>query len=79
MCEGTKIFVEGECVNPPRECGNGVIDSPEECDDGRRRNGDGCSRRCTIEEGYSCEIVDSLSVCTLDPVCGNGLFEQRGS
>ncbi len=30
-------------------CGNGEIEKNEECDDGNRRNGDGCSARCRIE------------------------------
>jgi len=31
-------------------CGNDVIDEGEECDDGNRMNGDGCSKYCKIEE-----------------------------
>ena len=31
-------------------CGDGVVDEGEECDDGNRMNGDGCSKRCRIEE-----------------------------
>jgi len=30
-------------------CGNGVVESGEECDDGNTTNGDGCSANCTIE------------------------------
>ena len=30
-------------------CGNGVIDSNEECDDGNRENEDGCSEECRVE------------------------------
>ena len=44
------------------ECGNGVIDLDEECDDGNLLNGDGCSASCRIEvcgDG----IVDSTGVC----------------
>ncbi len=31
------------------ECGNGVLDGPEECDDGNQVSGDGCSNECTTE------------------------------
>ncbi len=30
-------------------CGNGIIVSPETCDDGNTQNGDGCSESCLIE------------------------------
>jgi cysteine-rich repeat protein len=43
-------------------CGNGVIDSMEQCDDGGTTAGDGCSATCTVEAGYSC--AGSPSVCT---------------
>ena len=39
------------------ECGNGVVDSGEECDDGGKANGDGCSASCTVERDpatYTC-------------------------
>jgi cysteine-rich repeat protein len=31
-------------------CGNGVLEIPEECDDGNLAGGDGCSSTCLIEE-----------------------------
>jgi cysteine-rich repeat protein len=33
------------------ECGNGILDPGEQCDDGNRINGDGCSADCMIECG----------------------------
>lgn len=30
------------------ECGNGVVDPGEQCDDGNTRNGDGCQADCTL-------------------------------
>lgn len=33
----------------PATCGNGVLESPEECDDGDPADGDGCSATCTLE------------------------------
>ena len=33
----------------PTQCGNGVIESGEECDDSNVGNGDGCSSSCKKE------------------------------
>lgn len=30
-------------------CGNGIWESPEQCDDGNKVNDDGCSSRCLLE------------------------------
>ena len=35
-------------------CGNGVLDADEECDDGNRRNRDGCDRNCVLEGNSRC-------------------------
>ncbi|WNG44511.1 DUF4215 domain-containing protein [Archangium minus] len=43
-------------------CGDGVMlpgDTTEQCDDGNTRAHDGCSPTCQIEEGFSCEFVES--------------------
>lgn len=37
-----------------RECGDGVLQAGETCDDGNLTNGDGCSAACAIEAGYTC-------------------------
>lgn len=43
-------------------CGNNLLETGEQCDDGNTVNGDGCSSTCLIEgEGV--------------PVCGNGIIE----
>jgi len=34
---------------PPPVCGDGHVDSGEQCDDGNTANGDGCSATCTTE------------------------------
>jgi len=39
---------------PPSDCGNIVIDAGEQCDDGNRLIGDGCSDTCQIESGWQC-------------------------
>ncbi|MGB8296791.1 MAG: myxococcus cysteine-rich repeat containing protein [Polyangia bacterium] len=39
----------------PKNCGNGVIDIGEYCDDGNTVSGDGCTD-CTIDPGWQCPL-----------------------
>ncbi len=57
----TSVDVKSEPQAPI--CGNGKIETGEQCDDGNTINGDGCSNQCSVER----RIVD--------PVCGNGIKE----
>jgi cysteine-rich repeat protein len=43
-------------------CGNGLLEAPEQCDDGNSVSGDGCSS-CAIDYGYVCTGT-APSVCT---------------
>ena len=36
------------------ECGNGLIEASEVCDDGNTLIGDGCSFQCSVEVGWAC-------------------------
>jgi cysteine-rich repeat protein len=54
------ILARGEAVSPIL-CGNGLLETGEECDDGNVTNGDGCSAQCKIE------IPTSF--------CGDGIFD----
>src|SRR5437016_10401096 len=38
-------------------CGNGVVETGEECDDGNTVAGDGCSSTCTIELSAGCVLI----------------------
>lgn len=38
-----------DCTAPPAGCGNGIVESGEECDDGNTHNGDGCNLNCQAE------------------------------
>ncbi|MGC6418575.1 MAG: hypothetical protein ACON3Z_15740 [Bradymonadia bacterium] len=62
------------------DCGNGVVDTGEACDDGNHEAGDGCDRRCAQEPrpiGAVCEYtpcadgLECLGVAAADfePVC----------
>lgn len=46
-----------DCSCP--NCGNGVLDPAEECDDGDTDPGDGCNAVCGIEAGYHCVLQPS--------------------
>jgi len=45
----------------PPECGDGVIEGIEACDDANTASGDGCSATCEVEPGFVCS--DQPSVC----------------
>ena len=56
------VFTVSEIAFSQQECGNGVVEDPEECDDGNTDDGDGCSANCIIEPGATCD--DSMpSMC----------------
>ncbi|MBN2015545.1 DUF4215 domain-containing protein [Candidatus Dojkabacteria bacterium] len=59
---------EGTCTST-FNCGDGVIQIDEECDDGGTGGGDGCSSVCTIESGWNCSSEPSS--CT--EICGDGI------
>jgi cysteine-rich repeat protein len=53
-------------------CGNGILDTAESCDDGNSNSGDGCSSKCTVEDGWTCNTpTGGTSTCT--PICGDGV------
>lgn len=45
-------------------CGDGMLDLLDFCDDGNSANGDGCSSKCEVEDGYECDDAEP-SVCTM--------------
>jgi fibro-slime domain-containing protein len=56
-------------------CGDGTLQTGEQCDDGNAVPGDGCSGICTIEPGYTCPTPGALCISTVTQVCGNGKIE----
>lgn len=67
---GTDATGDGGGATVGAHCGDRVVDADEECDDGARADGDGCSGDCTIEDGYTCDGEPSACV-----KCGNGTIE----
>lgn len=45
-CLGNDLCIDRVCT----PCGDGVVTPPEQCDDGNRRYGDGCSDTCRFEK-----------------------------
>lgn len=61
--------VNGDCIDEPEPvCGNGILETGEECDDGNLINNDGCSSLCEIEE-----IVCNTNSDCGTPHCNNPL------
>lgn len=62
------VYSDNACINlcePPTEdpvCGNSMLETGEQCDDGNTNNGDGCDENCVVEPPPA-------------PVCGNGQVE----
>jgi fibro-slime domain-containing protein len=54
------------------KCGNGMQDPNEQCDDGNKMAGDGCSAICQIPAGWSCSGWPST--CNMAGVCGDGIL-----
>lgn len=52
----------------PAVCGNGVVESGEDCDDGNTKSSDGCSATCRNE----CRWLGENGVFQ---VCGDGIFD----
>ena len=51
-------------------CGDGIVERSEQCDDGNTTSGDGCSLSCQIEANWDCPPEGGS--CTYIAVCGNG-------
>jgi len=52
------------------KCGDGFLNPAEECDDGNKTSGDGCSGSCKRETDWQCLTPGSPCVSTV--VCGDG-------
>jgi fibro-slime domain-containing protein len=54
-------------------CGDKIIESSENCDDGNMMDGDGCSSQCLREPKWTCPMVGMP--CVHDLECGDGMIE----
>ena len=55
----------------PPQCGNGVIQTGEGCDDGNAQSGDGCSSTCQLEGGWKCPAANTACIAAK---CGDGIL-----
>ena len=53
ICRGTTGM--GSTHACAASCGNGNVEMGEDCDDGNRIGGDGCSPACKLEAGFMCD------------------------
>ena len=56
-------------------CGDGYMvlrSLPNQCDDGNKRNGDGCDKYCQVEPGYTCGGGSATGPDTCLEICGDG-------
>lgn len=51
---GARLWTAQTTAN---SCGNGKVEAGEQCDDGNKTSGDGCSNTCQKEAGFSCSAT----------------------
>ena len=74
-CTSNSECVSNRCdtsVCRPVNCGNNVVNNNEGCDDNNAINGDGCSKICEQEEGYTCTGSPSVCLKNSGLSCSNG-------
>lgn len=68
-CDGLVCNANRQCVT--NVCGNGVVETGEQCDDGNTVSDDGCTD-CLVDAGYECPQAGQL--CQL--LCGNAVLDE---
>ena len=83
-CTSADVCTGGMCAGTPGGCpvcGNGMIETPETCDDGNNLDGDCCSSSCAASNiGQACEDGDPCSsgqTCAAG-ACGGGTVASCG-
>ncbi len=75
-CKGNADCESGKCDQAKQVCvplcGNGTVDSQEQCDDGNMIDKDQCSSQCLLHcsDDSTCDCDEEAGVCR--PLCGNG-------
>jgi cysteine-rich repeat protein len=65
-----------ECQSLP-DCGDGVAELPEECDDGANMDGDGCSAACQLEDARGlCAGIASIPGTAINAVLVSSAFNS---
>ena len=72
---GGGITIPTVTVGQRSNCGNGTLDSGEQCDDGNTASGDGCNALCQLEANYVCKTPGQA--CTNLAECGNGVLTSN--
>jgi fibro-slime domain-containing protein len=79
--DASAVSCDGSCSTQSADatstgyCGDGILESGEQCDDGNSVPGDGCSGTCQIEPGYTCQMPGKPCVLTVTLTCGDGKIE----
>jgi fibro-slime domain-containing protein len=67
----TQLTISTEAVTElAKTCGNSTLDTNEQCDDGNKTGGDGCTKLCQIENEWACPDVGKACVSSVK--CGDG-------
>jgi len=66
-------------ANLLKSCGNSKIDDNEQCDDGNKDGGDGCSMTCQLENPneWDCPKPPAVGPCKSLAVCGDGKLTSQ--
>ena len=80
-CTECKVQSGFWCAKPgepcvAKQCGNGKRTPEEACDDGNTQDGDGCSKKCAIENGWRCSTQGCRPICGDDVLRGNETCED---
>ena len=68
------LFRSTDVLAARSACGNGILDTVEECDDGNTRDFDGCSQDCLLERG---RCGDGIVQTLLDEQCEPSVHDAR--
>lgn len=79
-CGSAPSICEGNACRSALTCGNSELEIGEQCDDGNRARGDGCSESCMVEQCANHADCDDGDVCTqniCNPVDGQCITLPR--